>query len=188
MEKNNIEKARDLFIYAPLGAFGFVKDNAPTFFSMFVSRGKRDISKSNLIPDEKKTIEVQQRGEELAQNVVEGAMKVIDFVESSLRTVADKIDVKENEVGESIKHQIKEDEVTAAFEDDSNSKKVVEEVFSDSGVNKIISNYENLSAPEIIGSLDGKSKAQLNALLDHESNFRNRKTIIHAINYQLENI
>ncbi len=62
MEKTNIEKAKDLFIYAPLGAFGFVKDNAPTFFTMFVNRGKRDASNTNLIPDEKVAQEVQARG------------------------------------------------------------------------------------------------------------------------------
>jgi hypothetical protein len=184
MEKNNIEKAREIFIYAPLGAFGFVKDNAPTFFSMFVNRGKRDISKTNFIPNEKKTFEVHQRGEEVAQNVVDGAMKVVDFVESTLRTVADKIDVKEDEIGESIKHQIKEDEVTAAFEKISTDHTSGP---SENNINDIISNYQNLSAPEIIGSLDGKSKDQLNVLLEHEINFRNRKTIIHAINYQLDN-
>ena len=87
MEKSNIEKAKELFIYAPLGAAGFVKDNAPTFFSMFVSRGKRDAGKTNFKPGENINLnEAQARGEEIAQNVVVGATKVIDFVENSVRS------------------------------------------------------------------------------------------------------
>ena len=184
MEKTNIEKAKDLFIYAPLGAFGFVKDNAPTFFTMFVNRGKRDASNTNLIPDEKVAQEVQARGEEVAGQVVVGAMKVNDFVESSIRNLADQIDISDIEQNDAA-HKITEDEVRVAFDESKITKQDVEHAFAASGINGIINHYEILSAPEIIGKLDMLSHDDLKIIVDFEKNFRDRKTIIHAANYQL---
>lgn len=43
MTKSKIENIREVLIYAPLGVFGFIKDNAPIVFSIFVSRGKTDV-------------------------------------------------------------------------------------------------------------------------------------------------
>jgi hypothetical protein len=187
MEKNNIDKAKDLLIYAPLGAFGFVKDNAPTFYNMFVNRGKRDVSKTNFVPTENLTTEAQQRGEEVAQNVVVGAMKVIDFVENSVRNLADQIDVKENEVADNILHTIKENEVNDAFEDKVITQEDVNTAFSPLVINEIINDYEKLSAPEIIAFLDDIKLEELITILEFEKDYRNRSTIIHAINYQIDN-
>lgn len=177
MEKSNIEKAKELFIYAPLGAAGFVKDNAPTFFSMFVSRGKRDAWKTNFKPGENMNLnEAQARGEEIAQNVVVGATKVIDFVENSVRSIADKIDPNLEAKTENIVDIAKEEKVT---------EQDVAVAFAAPTQNAILHDYENLSAPEVIDKLDDYNQEELRIILDHEANYRNRQTIIHAIGYRL---
>lgn len=182
MEKSNIEKAKDLFIYAPLGAAGFVKDNAPTFFSMFVSRGKRDASKTNFKPSEQLTNEAQARGEEIAQNVVVGATKVIDFVEHSVRSIADKIEPS----NKTTSNQSIDQQQEASL--DLSSLEVEQDAaiaFAAPSQNGILHGYENLSAPEVIDKLDDYNQEELRIILDHETNYRNRQTIIHAIGYRL---
>ena len=182
MEKSNIEKAKELFIYAPLGAAGFVKDNAPTFFSMFVSRGKRDAGKTNFKPGENINLnEAQARGEEIAQNVVVGATKVIDFVENSVRSFADKIEPANKEVNstDAAKSEESLDLTSLEVEQDAAI------AFATSEQNGVLHNYETLSAPEVIDKLDDYNQEELRIILDHESNYRNRQTIIHAIGYRL---
>lgn len=43
-QQNPMERAVDLFVYAPLGVAMFAKDTVPTFLKMFVSRGQTELS------------------------------------------------------------------------------------------------------------------------------------------------
>lgn len=42
-QQNPIERAVDLFVYAPIGVAMFAKDTVPTFMKMFVSRGQTEL-------------------------------------------------------------------------------------------------------------------------------------------------
>jgi hypothetical protein len=42
-EHNPLERAVDLFVYAPIGVAMFAKDTVPTFLKMFVSRGQTEM-------------------------------------------------------------------------------------------------------------------------------------------------
>jgi hypothetical protein len=42
-EHNPLERAVDLFVYAPIGVAMFAKDTVPTFLKMFVSRGQTEL-------------------------------------------------------------------------------------------------------------------------------------------------
>ncbi len=43
-EQNPIERAVDLFVFAPIGVAMFAKDTVPTFVKMFVSRGQTELA------------------------------------------------------------------------------------------------------------------------------------------------
>lgn len=43
-EKTPIERAAELFVFAPLGMAMFVRDTLPTFFKMFVARGQAELA------------------------------------------------------------------------------------------------------------------------------------------------
>ena len=43
-EQNPIERAVDLFVFAPIGVAMFAKDAVPTFMKMFVSRGQTELA------------------------------------------------------------------------------------------------------------------------------------------------
>jgi len=43
-EQNPLERAVDLFVFAPIGVAMFAKDTVPTFMKMFVSRGQTEIA------------------------------------------------------------------------------------------------------------------------------------------------
>jgi|GEM_PF-2959887 len=50
MGQSKIDQAKEIFIYAPLGAFKFLKENLPAYISVFASMGKTDIQPS--VPDD----------------------------------------------------------------------------------------------------------------------------------------
>ncbi len=115
MEKSNAERLKEALLYAPVGAFGFVKDNAPTFFSMFVSRGKRDVNKTAaqaeekitstkehgqfvamgtpvmMTKAEKLTNEAKSKGEDIAQISIEAALGALNFLEGAIKSLAETV-------------------------------------------------------------------------------------------------
>ena len=42
-QQNPLERAVDLFVFAPIGVAMFAKDTVPTFLKMFVSRGQTEL-------------------------------------------------------------------------------------------------------------------------------------------------
>ncbi|MGZ4688737.1 MAG: hypothetical protein ACXVKA_13100 [Acidimicrobiia bacterium] len=44
-EQNPLERAVDLFVFAPIGVAMFAKDTVPTFLKMFVSRGQTELAR-----------------------------------------------------------------------------------------------------------------------------------------------
>lgn len=236
MEKSNVEKLKEALVYAPVGAFGFVKDNAPTFFSMFVSRGRRDVTKTTMQAEEKLSstknhgqivamgtpiakdkaenlaTEAKNKGEEITDVALGLATSAFSFANSTIRGLIDTVTEKteaestedkrpEAETAQSDTNEESGGEVATPPADATEPTMTPENVaysYSEDGfiaepVNPnvklptdIKSIYERLSAPEIIDRLDEYSTHQLSDIRSFESGFRNRQTIIHAINYRLE--
>lgn len=225
MEKSNIDKIKETLLYAPVGALGFVRDNAPTFFSMFVSRGKRDVTKTAMSAEEKinstkehgqfvamgtpiaKThaekfaTEAKTRGESIAHTSIDLAATALSFLESAVKTIGDAVagdDAKTESAKEAAKVFEKSEPVSEfapprdheepsftpdaylAVEGDFIAEPV--DVSLPSNIKGI---YERLSAPEIIDRLDEYTPNDLSSIRTYETDFRNRQTIIHAINYRL---
>ena len=230
MEKSNAEKVKDALLYAPVGAFGFVRDNAPTFFSMFVSRGRRDVNKSAQQAEEKivstknhgqivamgtpiaKTRaekladEAKHKGEEIAASsasllasaasLVEGTVKtlwssVLDAREGDTTSTSDKPEKNEDtptmtpekDEAESSPQASTHNPAYSYGEDGFIAEPLSPNVQLPSDIKAI---YEKLSAPEIIDRLNDYAPRDLTDIRSYESSYRNRQTIIHAINYRLD--
>lgn len=264
MGKSNSEKIKDALLYAPVGAYGFMRDNVPTFFSMFVSRGKRDVNKTTSKAEEtisttkergqivamgspiykkqaeKIATDAKSKGEEVASFSIDVALSALGLVEGAFKTISSAIgsfndnkpelnknhltgvseaasqpEAKKPSPGplayEPIVYQQPTPETTAASSDDKafqpmqtadvvdppsfhpDSYDVLakgEGSFVAEPVDpllpaKIKEEYEILSAPEIIDRLDDFAQHDLQSIKAFEQDYRNRQTIIHAINYRL---
>lgn len=193
MEKSNIEKIKELVLYAPVGAFGFVKDNTPTFFNMFVSRGRRDVNKSAMSAEEKLSL-TKEKG----QFVAMGTPIAKDKAEVFANQAKEKGESFTNDAFEiagaalSVVEGFIQDVLKNVVPDENNSENKKTEASSEPTRNenatlpKSISNdYDSLSAPEIIDKLDSFNRADLLNIQKYEAGFRNRQTIIHAVAYRL---
>lgn len=233
MEKSNVDKLKDALLYAPVGAFGFVKDNAPTFFNMFVSRGKRDVAKTTMSAEEKLfstkehgqivamgtpvmrskadqiASEAKNKGEEIAHLSIDVALGALGFLDNAVKSVVNnvsttsegnsKLTTVQTPHPSSVKAAASQPEsvptsveveteqpsfVPSSFE--SGEGDFVAEPVAVDLPEKIKGEYEKLSAPEIIDLLDDFAEDDLASIREYEEDFRNRQTIIHAINYRLD--
>lgn len=202
MEKSNAEKVKDFLLYAPVGAFGFVKDNAPTFFNMFVSRGKRDVNKSAMVAEEK-IAESKEKGqivamgtpiakEQAGQFAKDAKQKGESFAEAAsevagaaLSVASDFISSVVAMINDSESSENKAESVVEATESKP-ATNATEEAISDVTLPDDLKElYDSMSAPEIVQRLDKFSEQELRVIQKYEAGFRNRQTIIHAIAYRL---
>lgn len=238
MEKSYVDRVKEALVYAPVGAFSFAKDNVPTFFSMFVSRGKRDVVKTTFTAEEKLSStkeqgqivamgtpllrtradkiasEAKTKGEEIATMSIDVAASALGFLESVARSLSKVVSdetVKPSTIQTSTPSSVRaaasmpnqnttqpfdeplkvsQDQPSFTPESVSDALKKGQGDFIAEPVEvslpaKIRSEYDKLTAPEIIDRLDDYQKDELEIIRRHEAEFRNRQTIIHAINYRL---
>jgi len=249
MEKSNVEKVKEVLLYAPVGAFSFAKENVPTFFDIFVNRGKRDVTKTTQSAEEKLSStkehgqivamgtpiakskaekianEAKNKGEDLAQATIDFALGAVGMVDSALKSItstlspspnaapsaphatnlsgaASPVSTSTNEQTAAVISNIQEQPLQSAppISVDKKGPTFVPSEFVagegdfiaepvDERLPEIIrAEYSRLSAPEIIDRLDGFGNDELATIRDHESSFRNRQTIIHAINFRLQSL
>ncbi len=243
MEKSYVVRFMVALLYAPVGALGFLRDNAPTFFSMFVSRGKRDVTKTTMSAEEKLsttkehgqfvamgtplmrtraeklTAEAKSRGEALAHTSLDLALGTLNFMENAVKALASTVagyqekdsqtstaapeastetqersaHIHASSIAESMTHDISAPSVVtpSTYESDSSFFSQGEGEFIAEPLHKVLPAnlqgvYERLSAPEIIDRLDEFARDDLANIRSYEADFRNRQTIIHAINYRLD--
>jgi len=250
MEKSNIEKLKEALLYAPVGAFGFAKDNAPTFFNIFVNRGKRDFIKTTQNAEEKISTtkehgqivamgtpiakskaesiayEAKNKGEDLAHVTIDLALGAVGIFDSVIKSVTSSISSSGSagisgssgtksatahptnlSAAASVPTSEQKSEYVANLQEtpiesppiiiDKKGPTFVPSEFIAGEGNfiaepvdkalpiKIRAEYAKLSAPEIIDRLDEFQTDDLTIIKEHEAGFRNRQTIIHAINYRL---
>jgi|GEM_PF-6054422 len=244
MEKSNVEKIKEALLYAPVGALGFAKDNVPTFFNIFVSRGKRDFNKTAQSAEEKISNtkekgqivamgtpiaksraenianEAKNKGEDLAHVTIDLALGAVSIMDSVIKSVTSTLNTSTSSAPSNMTPHPANLSAAASFPTNEQKSKTIasiqeeplesppiiidkkgptfvpSEFVSGEGdfiaepvdqtlPEKIRAEYARLSAPEIIDRLDEFAPNDLEIIKDHEAGFRNRQTIIHAINYRL---
>ncbi|MEX1007490.1 MAG: hypothetical protein WD271_06560 [Acidimicrobiia bacterium] len=198
-EKPPIDRALDLFVYAPVGMALYVRDMFPSMMGIFVSRGKREVT-SHLggqdvpipsvppvpVPD---VADIRRRmGEGIgrARGVAGGGIGLArDVTGSALQgfmswrtgesgNASDSTAWRpEPEMASGASASAFTSPATAPVADRAASAPTVEEL--------PIPDYDELSASQVIERLDGLDAASLEAIRAYEAGHRGRNTILGKI-------
>lgn len=197
-EKPPIDRALDLFVYAPVGMALYVRDMFPSMMGIFVSRGKREV-KSHLggqevptqpvppmpVPD---VNEIRRRmGDSigLARGVAGGGLGLArDVTGSALQGFMAwrSPEPGEARVDTTAFHPEPEPSSGAAPFTSPSSAPAADRAATAPSVEELpIPDYDELSASQVIERLDGLDAASLAAIRAYEAGHRGRNTILGKI-------
>jgi hypothetical protein len=210
-EKPPIDRALDLFVYAPVGVALYVRDMFPSMMGIFVSRGKREV-KSHLGLQEPAppapvaaTADVARRvgeGMGLARGVAEGGFGLArDITGNALQGLLalrnGGLSAPPRDPESAAFEPSASESGGAAAEDDDEHDTVVPFSYrppasgatADSprpaGTPSVeslsIPDYDELSASQVIERLEGLDRESLEAIRAYESGHRGRNTILGKI-------
>jgi hypothetical protein len=196
-EKPPIDRALELFVYAPVGMALYVRDMFPSMMGIFVSRGKREV-KSHLggqdvptppvppvpVPD---INEIRRRmGDSigLARGVAGGGLGLArDVTGSALQGFMSWRTPAPGDTSDSTAWQPEPESPSgpAAFTSPTTAP-VADRAASAPSVDELpIPDYDELSASQVIERLDGLDGASLEAVRAYEAGHRGRNTILGKI-------
>jgi hypothetical protein len=196
-EKPPIDRALELFVYAPVGMALYVRDMFPSMMGIFVSRGKREV-KSHLggqdvpappippvpVPD---INEIRRRmGDSigLARGVAGGGLGLArDVTGSALQGFMSWRTPAPGDTSDSTAWQPEPETASgpAAFTSPTTAP-VADRAASAPSVEELpIPDYDELSASQVIERLDGLDAASLEAIRAYEAGHRGRNTILGKI-------
>jgi hypothetical protein len=196
-EKPPIDRALELFVYAPVGMALYVRDMFPSMMGIFVSRGKREV-KSHLggqdvpappvppvpVPD---INEIRRRmGDSigLARGVAGGGLGLArDVTGSALQGFMSWRTPTPNDTSDSTVWK-PEPEATSgpsAFTTPTTAPAADRAASAPSVEELPIPDYDELSASQVIERLDGLDAASLEAIRAYEAGHRGRNTILGKI-------
>jgi hypothetical protein len=187
-EKDNVERAKELFVYGPIGLAMYVRDTAPSFLKVFVARGRAEVEqRSKSVGDH--LGQVREMGEsaagggapQLLKLVADGLARVRETAEGALDALGtlsgddsgfraatgdpghDARDGAGGETGAG---------ATAATAPRSGARV---------DAHLAIPDYDDLSASQVVDRLVGLGATDLEAIRSHEVSHRGRATILGKI-------
>jgi hypothetical protein len=183
-ENDAVDKALRLFVYAPLGVAAYLRDSAPSLLTVFVARGQREFNGVRRAVEERLGITQPQpppptpplqrvavgigRLASQAGSVVVGvARPVVDAATSATSSTAPTN-------GEAM--HWKSAEAAPSSEAESTGS-----TGSTGATDLPITDYDGLSATQIIDRLDGLSRGALERIRVYELAHRARRTILATI-------
>jgi hypothetical protein len=209
-EKPPVEKAVELFVYAPVGLALYVRDMLPSMMGIFVNRGKREVQSFRAPPPPPPPIpdEVRRRLDEsvgLARVVAEGGFGVARGVAGSgigvARDVAGSalqgfLSLRNGESAEGAPGASADapaadagtsapSETAAPAPSSAPTPTAPPDVSTKepapSAESLPIPDYDELSASQVVQRLDGLDASSLEAIRSYESEHRGRNTILGKI-------
>jgi hypothetical protein len=199
-EKPPVEKAVELFVYAPVGMALYVRDMLPSMMGIFVARGRRELSHRPaptpptppVPPDVKRRIDesvgaaryVAEGGIGVARDVAGSGIGVAREVAGS--ALAQFLALRANGADASLDTGRRTASPNATVAD---SPRVPSPTPPDaewhtevpSSDTLPIPDYDELSASQVVERLDGLDRASLDAIRRYESGHRGRNTILGKI-------
>jgi hypothetical protein len=204
-EQNPIERAVDLFVFAPIGVAMFAKDTVPTFLKMFVSRGQTELAqRKKSLHDHANQYRavgkfaVKYGGPQVkrqAEGTIGGARRLAEETFSGLVVGRGNGGAKEPAT----------DAPPAATAADARSGSIANGRANGNGAKRgptdgkvppaaattpapatpspslAIPGYDQLSASQVVERLDGLTKGELDAVREYEVTHRGRSTILGKI-------
>jgi hypothetical protein len=198
-DQNPLERAVDLFVYAPLGVAMFAKDTVPTFLKMFVSRGQTELAR------QKKSLHdhanqyravgkfaVKYGGPEVkrqAEGKLDGARRIAEDTISGLVPSMGGGAVEEPKAparkpAQKVKATPKVESSGRSTNGTSNgkaAKKPAAPAPPHVAPTLAIPGYDQLSASQVVERLDGLTPGELDAVREYEVAHRGRNTILGKI-------
>ena len=183
-ENDAVDKALRLFVYAPLGVAAYLRDSAPSLLTVFVARGQREFNGVRRTVEERLGITQPQpppptpplqrvadgigRLASQAGSVVVGvARPVVDAATAAASSAASGAPTN----GDAMHWKSAE----AALSSEAES------TGSTGATDLPITDYDGLSATQIIDRLDGLSRGALERIRVYELAHRARRTILATI-------
>jgi hypothetical protein len=201
-EKPPLDRALDLFVYAPVGMALYVRDMFPSMMGIFVSRGKREV-KSHLggdaapstppippmpVPDVNEFAKRMTESIGLARGVAEGGIGLArDVTGSALQGFLSFRNAAQQPGGETGDGApAPSDPPTVAdFTAPSTAAAADRAAAPDASAPDVeslpIPDYDELSASQVIERLEGLDAESLDAIRAYESSHRGRNTILGKI-------
>jgi hypothetical protein len=183
-DKDAAEKAKELFVYGPIGLALYVRDTAPSFLKLFVQRGRSEFEQRR-----------RDVGDHLDQARVAGESATSAGGPQVLRVVADGLSAMRERAEEALGalgvrpgngDEPAEDAPASTSTYDWSPSEPVRDDSADTEVRPLrpvlpIPDYDDLSASQVVDRLEGLGMADLEQIRDYEAANRARNTILGKI-------
>ena len=170
-DNDTTERAKELLVYGPLGLALFVRDSAPQFMRMFVARGRTEVQQRRRSMGAQ-IEQVRSFGETAA---ADGGPEVLRILSTGIATLREKAEEALGALG------VSTNEAPTTTEAATEAPLRVAPVRSALGDELAIPGYDDLSASQVVGHLEGLSPADLEAIRAYETSNRARNTILGKI-------
>jgi hypothetical protein len=187
-EKDNVERAKELFVYGPIGLAMYVRDTAPSFLKVFVARGRAEVEqRSKAVGDH--LGQVREMGETAA-----GAPQLLRLVSDGLARVRETAEGAFGALGTLSSDGPADDNGATGGPErdarDAGTERAGAGASADAtprgsgarvDAHLAIPDYDDLSASQVVDRLAGLDAADLEAIRAHEVSHRGRATILGKI-------
>jgi hypothetical protein len=208
-QQNPLERAVDLFVFAPVGVAMFAKDTVPTFLKMFVSRGQTEIARQKKSlhdhANQYRTVGkfavkyggpvVRQQAEEkldgarrIAEETISGLVPSMGGgADDTMAAPAPKAPAPRTRPKETPKPAVGAGTGTNGASNGAAANGKASKPPSDPAPavptppSLAIPDYDQLSASQVVQRLDGLTPEELDAVRRHELAHRGRNTILGKI-------
>lgn len=189
-KKEPVERAVELFVYAPVGVAMYLRDTVPTFVNLFVSRGRSEVKKYS--KDARKQVtQAKSMGEfavgfggpKLRRKVEEGvsaARKSAETVLANLGSVDGEVAITDHDAPQRPPAGPKATDRAASSSNHSSASRAASGAASTNG-DLVIPDYDELSASQVVERLEGLPREELEAVRTYEAANRGRRTILFKI-------
>jgi hypothetical protein len=171
-EKDVAERAKELFVYGPIGLALYLRDTAPSFLKVFVSRGRTEFDQRRRVVGDHLD-HARSVGESAT---LAGGPQVLKLVGDGLSQLREKAEEALGRINQSANAPVPTSwsaDAAPAPEDGRPAPR---------GVPRLaIADYDDLSASQIVDRLEGLAAEDLQAIAAYEAANRARNTILTKI-------
>ena len=182
-ENDAVDKALRLFVYAPLGVAAYLRDSAPSLLTVFVARGQREFNGVRRAVEERLGItQPEPPPTPPLQRVADGIGRLASQAGSVVVGVARPVvDAATSATSSTAPTNGEAMHWTSAEAAPSSEAGSTGSTGSTGATDLPITDYDGLSATQIIDRLDGLSRGALERIRVYELAHRARRTILATI-------
>jgi hypothetical protein len=180
-DKDTMERAKELFVYGPIGLAMYVRDTAPSFLKVFVARGRAEVEQRRRSVGDQLN-QVRDLGETatgggaptVLRIVTDGFARVRETAEGALGSLGTRGPDDAPRAGAGTA-------TPSAGEGAGAPSPARPDRTGRADAHLAIPDYDDLSASQVVDRLDGLGTTELAEIRDHEVTHRARATILGKI-------